>query len=124
MPDDGAEKGLHGMSKQVVLLRVGVDAGCGGIQGPLFKDDTFNFVCIPDFTHQKDDLVLVKGSPGSGLFLHTHQISSEEKDRAGKPLTVLSPAKRKVIGDLRGATFRSSAAAHLNGASLVRGQGG
>ena len=36
------------MSKQVVLLRVGVDAGCGGIQGPLFKDGTFAFVCIPD----------------------------------------------------------------------------
>ena len=28
------------MSKQVVLLRVGIDAGCGGIQGPLFKDGT------------------------------------------------------------------------------------
>ena len=36
------------MSKQVVLLRVGIDAGCGGIQGPLFKDGTFDFVCIPD----------------------------------------------------------------------------
>ena len=36
------------MSKQVVLLRVGIDAGCGGIQGPLFKDGSFDFVCIPD----------------------------------------------------------------------------
>jgi hypothetical protein len=36
------------MNKQVVLLRVGVDAGCGGIQGPLFEDDTFEFICIPD----------------------------------------------------------------------------
>ena len=26
------------MAKQIVLLRVGVDAGCGGIQGPLFED--------------------------------------------------------------------------------------
>jgi hypothetical protein len=34
--------------KQVVLLRVGVDAGCGGIQGPLFDDGTFEFICIPD----------------------------------------------------------------------------
>lgn len=48
MSNEGAEKGLSGMSKQVVLLRVGVDAGCGGIQGPLFKDGTFEFVCIPD----------------------------------------------------------------------------
>jgi Nucleotide modification associated domain 3 len=36
------------MSKKVVLLRVGVDAGCGGIQGPLFRDGSFDFVCIPD----------------------------------------------------------------------------
>ena len=36
------------MKKQVVLLRVGIDSGSGGIQGPLFKDDTFEFVCIPD----------------------------------------------------------------------------
>lgn len=34
--------------KRVVLLRVGIDAGCGGIQGPLFDDDTFEFICIPD----------------------------------------------------------------------------
>src|SRR5437868_12809621 len=36
------------MKKQVFLLRVGVDAGCGGIQGPLFADGTFEFICIPD----------------------------------------------------------------------------
>jgi hypothetical protein len=36
------------MTKQVVLLRVGIDAGCGGIQGPLFEDGTFEFMCIPD----------------------------------------------------------------------------
>ena len=34
--------------KQVVLLRVGIDSGCGGIQGPLFKDGSFEFICIPD----------------------------------------------------------------------------
>jgi hypothetical protein len=36
------------MIKQVVLLRVGIDSGCGGIQGPLFQDGSFEFVCIPD----------------------------------------------------------------------------
>ncbi len=36
------------MTKRVVLLRVGIDSGSGGIQGPLFKDGTFDFVCIPD----------------------------------------------------------------------------
>ena len=34
--------------KQVVRLRVGIDSGAGGIQGPLFDDGTFEFVCIPD----------------------------------------------------------------------------
>jgi hypothetical protein len=34
--------------KKVVLLRVGIDAGSGGIQGPLFKDGSFEFICIPD----------------------------------------------------------------------------
>lgn len=33
---------------QVVLLRVGVDTGRGGILGPLFADGSFEFVPIPD----------------------------------------------------------------------------
>ena len=213
------------MSKQVVLLRVGIDSGCGGIQGPLFDDGTFEFVCIPDrkrvsvhtygnmmgrtgnpfvgyfsesqrklmavqtvhvdpewetftygdptipkrslrhlkpgdllvfycglqawnaeqgwsedrrpalylagffevavagmagdfeksvlkcefgmnfhvryrsvFEQQKEDLVLVKGGPNSRLFKKARQISVEGKDRAGKPLKVLSPAMQKVFG--------------------------
>jgi hypothetical protein len=32
----------------VVLLRVGIDTGCGGIHSPLFRDRTFEFVPIPD----------------------------------------------------------------------------
>jgi len=217
------------MSKRVVLLRVGIDSGCGGIQGPLFNDGTFDFVCIPDnhgvsvstygnmvgrdgkplahyfggsrratmaeqhvhvdpefvtftygdpttpkrslrtlkpgdllvfycglqkwdmengwdkghrpalyltgffevalagmagdfdkrvlktefgmnfhvryqslFDSQKNDLVLVKGGSGSRVFKKAHQISSEGKDRAGKPLKVLSPSMRKVFGDFGG----------------------
>lgn len=33
---------------QVVLLRVGIDTGAGGIHGPLFEDGSFEFVPIPD----------------------------------------------------------------------------
>lgn len=33
---------------KVVLLRVGIDSGCGGMQGPLFRDLTFEYVPIPD----------------------------------------------------------------------------
>jgi hypothetical protein len=211
--------------RNCVLLRVGIDAGCGGIQGPLFDDGTFDFICIPDrkrvsvhtygnmvgrngdpvvryftkarrksmaaqtvhvdpewdtftygdptppkrslrhlqpgdflvfycglqewdtergwnrhrqpalylagyfevalaglardlgknvlkgqfgknfhvcypsiFEQQKDEFVLVKGGPGSRLFNKAHRISTEGKDRSGKPLKVLSPAMQKVFG--------------------------
>ena len=33
---------------QVVLLRVGIDTGCGGIHGPLFADGSFEYMPIPD----------------------------------------------------------------------------
>lgn len=33
---------------QVVLLRVGIDTGSGGIHGPLFPDSTFEFIPIAD----------------------------------------------------------------------------
>jgi hypothetical protein len=33
---------------QVVLLRVGIDSGRGGIQGPLFEDGLFEFIPIDD----------------------------------------------------------------------------
>jgi hypothetical protein len=217
------------MTRQVVLLRVGIDAGCGGIQGPLFEDGTFEFVCIPDnkgvsvhtygnmvgrdgtthvsyfpesrrnlmakqtvhvdpesetftygdpttpkrslrklkpgdflvfycglqrwdskkgwngdrrpalylagyfevtwagmagdfdkktlktefgknfhfryptiFARQKDDLVLVKGGPGSRLVKKARQISVDGKDRSGKPLKVLSPSMQNVFGSFGG----------------------
>lgn len=35
---------------QVVLLRVGIDTGAGGISGPLLADDQFEFIPIPDGT--------------------------------------------------------------------------
>lgn len=35
---------------QVVLLRVGIDTGSGGILGPLFKDGSFEYIPIPDKT--------------------------------------------------------------------------
>lgn len=33
---------------KVALVRIGVDSGCGGIQGPLFRDGTFEYIPIPD----------------------------------------------------------------------------
>lgn len=33
---------------KIALLRVGIDSGCGRMQGPLFRDGSFEFVPIPD----------------------------------------------------------------------------
>jgi hypothetical protein len=33
---------------KVAMLRIGIDSGAGGIQGPLFQDGTFDYVPIPD----------------------------------------------------------------------------
>ncbi len=33
---------------KVALIRVGIDTGSGGIHGPLFQDDTFEYIPIPD----------------------------------------------------------------------------
>ena len=33
---------------KMAMVRVGIDSGCGGIQGPLFKDGAFEYIPIPD----------------------------------------------------------------------------
>ncbi len=33
---------------KIALLRVGIDAACGGIQGPVFANGDFEFIPIPD----------------------------------------------------------------------------
>jgi hypothetical protein len=33
---------------KVAMLRIGIDSGSGGIQGPLFRDGSFDYVPIPD----------------------------------------------------------------------------
>src|SRR5262249_52998570 len=54
------------------LLRVGIDSGCGGIQGPLFEDGTFEFVCIPDnwgvSRHTYGNMIGSNGKPLIGYF--------------------------------------------------------
>ena len=54
------------------------------------------------FKLQEEDLVLVKGGPGSRLFRKARQISVEGKDRGGKPLKVLSPPMQRVFGTFGG----------------------
>ena len=39
---------------RIVLLRVGIDTSSGGIHGALFKDNSFEYISIPD-QHGKDE---------------------------------------------------------------------
>jgi hypothetical protein len=54
------------------------------------------------YAHQRDRLVLVKGSPSSKLLSHAVPISEDGKDRAGTRLHVLSREMRAVFGDFGG----------------------
>jgi Nucleotide modification associated domain 3 len=60
------------MMAKAVLLRVGIDSGCGGIQGPLFKDGSFEFICIPDrkrvSIHRYGTCLSQNGIPHSDYF--------------------------------------------------------
>lgn len=54
------------------------------------------------FERQRNELVLVKGSPESRLFRKAVCISSMGRDRSGRPLKVLSPAMQQIFGDFGG----------------------
>ena len=57
---------------KAVLLRVGIDSGSGGIQGPLFKDGSFELICIPDkkgvSVHKYGTCLSRSGIPHSEFF--------------------------------------------------------
>ena len=65
------------MTRRCVLLRVGIDSGCGGIQGPLFKDGSFDFVCIPDnkgvSVHTYGNMVGRDGRPHADYFAESRR---------------------------------------------------
>lgn len=74
---------------KAVLLRVGIDSGCGGIQSPLFADGSFEFVCIPDnkrvSVHQYGTVVGKNGRPHSDYF------PPRKKEAAAKQYIHLDP---------------------------------
>lgn len=56
----------------------------------------------PVFNDQKDRLTLVKGGRGSRLLKKAKRISVQEKNKADKPIHVLSPEMRHIFGDFDG----------------------
>jgi hypothetical protein len=65
---------------KVAILRVGIDSGCGGIQGPLFQDGTFEFIPIPKYGTDIENT----GEPTYG----------NTKGKYGKPLIDYFPTKK------------------------------
>ena len=69
---------------QVVLLRVGIDTGSGGIHGPLFKDGSFEYVPIRDrknrFGVNTDTYTNTKGRHGrlEAAYPHCAQVSPQQ----------------------------------------------
>ncbi|MEO2033611.1 MAG: hypothetical protein ABGZ35_16150, partial [Planctomycetaceae bacterium] len=98
---------------KAVLLRVGIDSGCGGIQSPLFEDGTFEFVCIPDnkrvSIHKYGTCVGKDGLPYSRYFperqrekiaeQHIHLDPEFETYTYGDPTTPKRSLRKLVTGD-------------------------
>ena len=72
----GAKLGM-----QVVLLRVGIDTGSGGIHGPLFKNGTFEYIPIWDKNNR------------FGVNKDTYGNTKGKMDR--RPLVDYFPARRR-----------------------------
>lgn len=70
---------------QVVLLRVGIDTGSGGIHGPLFKDGSFEYVPISDGFNgcgiSDQTYGNTKGKCAKRLLLHYFPESLQQKRR-------------------------------------------
>lgn len=62
---------------KVAMLRVGIDSGCGGMDGPLFADGAFEYLPIPD---------------SSGLDERTY---GNQQARDGRPLVSFFPPSRQ-----------------------------
>lgn len=62
---------------KVALLRVGIDSGCGGMDGPLFSDGSFIYLPIPD---------------SSGMDERTY---GNQLSRDGQPLVEFFPPTRR-----------------------------
>ena len=63
---------------KVALLRVGIDSGCGGMDGPLFSDGAFEYLPIPD---------------SSGLDKRTY---GNQLARDGRPWVDFFPSARRI----------------------------
>ncbi len=98
---------------KVVLLRVGIDSGSGGLQGPLFNDGSFEYICIPDkkgvSKHTYGNCIGSNGIPHSEYFpvqkrakiaqQHVHLDPEFETFTYGDPTTPKRSLRKLEKGD-------------------------
>ncbi len=70
---------------KMAMLRIGIDAGSGGIQGPLFQDGSFEYVPIPD-DFQIDERTYGNTAGRRGQPLVTYFPPSRQQDVARRSL--------------------------------------
>ena len=86
------------------IARAGFAASFGRADLTGMFGNNFHVMHGEVFEHQKDRLVLVRGSISSRLLRKAVRISSVGTDRSGRPLHRLSPEMQKVFGDFGGNT--------------------
>jgi hypothetical protein len=64
--------GENGQTPRVVLLRVGVDSGVGGIQGPLLDSGRFDYIPIPDTLNRQSRMLYGNTRGRHGRFLYEY----------------------------------------------------
>jgi len=80
------------------LLRVGIDSGCGGMQGPLFRDGSFEFVPIPD-DRKLDDRTYGKTTGRKGKALVEYFPTRRQARYANQPIHVDPEFETYTYGD-------------------------
>jgi len=99
---------------KVALLRVGIDSGSGGMDGPLYADGTFEYLPIPDSTGVDErtygNQVGLRGRPLASYFPVSRQAAMRDQSMHldpefttftyGDPTSPKAGLRRLVAGDL------------------------
>ena len=99
--DHKCEPGLYLMGYFEVLA-AGKPDDFGDLETRMLFRNNFHVRHRQVFERQRADLVLVKGSERSRLLTKAVRISVMGRDRAGKPLKVLSPEMQEIFGSFDG----------------------
>lgn len=99
---------------KVALLRVGIDSGCGGMDGPLYADGCFEYLPIPDSSGQDErtygNQLARDGQPWVKFFPANRQAAMRDQSlhldpefttfTYGDPTTPKAGLRRLAAGDL------------------------